>query len=177
MVEHADRDKWLAQDDAALVASCRVDRHRSSGPGGQHANKTSSAVRLCHGPTSLIVVAEEERSQHANKVRAIKRLRMAIALHIRQPVGDTWETPDVFRRYVTKAGRIDVSRKNPDYAQVVAVVLDILAQRRGALRETAEVLSITTSQLSRFLTNDGKILDAANAIRHDAGLHALTRRS
>lgn len=176
MIEHPNRDQWLAMDDAALVASCRIDRHRSSGPGGQHANKTSSAVRLRHGSTGLAVVAEEQRSQHANKVRAIKRLRIAIALHVRQPIDDAWQPPDALRQCVTKAGRIEISRKNPDYSRVVAVVLDLLAAHRGALRDTADSLGITTSQLSRFLTSDGKLLDAANIIRHDAGQHPLTRR-
>lgn len=51
---------------------------RASGPGGQHVNKTDSAVRATHGPTGMSVVSQEQRSQFANK--KIARLKLAIAL-------------------------------------------------------------------------------------------------
>src|SRR6266540_99573 len=80
------RAVWTALNDAQLLAQCEVDTYRASGPGGQKRNKTSSAVRIRHLPSGLIVIAEESRSQHENRVKALKRLRQAFYLKLREPI-------------------------------------------------------------------------------------------
>jgi peptide chain release factor 2 len=69
----------LPESDEELLGECDVDTFRSSGPGGQHVNKTESAVRLSHRPSGIVVTCRQERSQHQNKALCLSKLREKIA--------------------------------------------------------------------------------------------------
>src|SRR5262245_5758012 len=120
------RAAWTNLTDAQLLAQCEVDTYRASGPGGQKRNKTSSAVRLRHPASGLIVIAEESRSQHENKAKALQRLRRAFFLKLRepQPVGGWLAHPDF--QGARDGGRLDLGRKDPRFWPAVGVVLDVL---------------------------------------------------
>ena len=66
---------YRALSDDDLLAQCRVEFRRASGPGGQHRNKVETAVRIVHAPTGIVATAADSRSQHANRVAALARLR------------------------------------------------------------------------------------------------------
>lgn len=65
----------IPPDDKDLLADCDVETFRSGGPGGQHANKVESAVRLTHRPTGETVTRRDTRSQFRNKTLALEELR------------------------------------------------------------------------------------------------------
>ena len=68
----------IPDSDEELLRECEVETFRSSGPGGQHVNKTESAVRLRHRRSNIVVTSQQERSQHRNKAICLRKLREKI---------------------------------------------------------------------------------------------------
>lgn len=165
----------LAAEPDALLDDCHVDTYRASGPGGQHRNKTSSAVRLRHEPTGVIASAEESRSQHENKRRALQRLRMHLATQCRTPL-DTTQPPPAFiqdccfapkpkARTSSAPTQLQVGRKDHRYWLVVAWVLDLLDACEARLSDASGVMGISTGNVTRLLKDDRHALAAAQNIR------------
>lgn len=155
--------------DAKLVAECEVQLYKASGPGGQHRNKVTSAVRLIHKPSGLVANAVEARSQHENKSRAIWRMREALALSVRVP----WVGPVRWPDNVQPRGRLRVNEGNPSIHIVVATVLDALAHEAGDIKRAAAHLGQTTSGIVKFLSEHRKAWRAAQSIRADNNLAPL----
>jgi len=173
------RSSWTSLTDEQLLNQCKVDTYRASGPGGQKRNKTSSAVRLRHLPSGLIVIAEESRSQHENRVRALRRLRQALFLKIRDDLAADSLTPETFRqrddyRDARNAnGRLDLGRKDPRFWPAVGLVLDVLAAAQARVSDAARVLGISTGNLIDFLAVDPKVWEQANILRTRFGQKPL----
>ena len=114
------------------MSEVRVDTYRASGAGGQHVNKTDSAIRLTHGPSGIVVQCQNQRSQHKNKDQAIKQLkaklyeledqkRKAEMKEIEENKSDVgWGSQ--IRSYVLDSARIKDLRTNIETSNTQAVL-------------------------------------------------------
>jgi hypothetical protein len=165
------REAWTNLTDTQLLAQCAVDTYRASGPGGQKRNKTSSAVRIRHPPSGLIVIAEESRSQHENRAKALQRLRQAFFLQIRESLTPTDIAPEAVATWIelqaarNREGRLDVGRRELRFWPALGRVLDVLAFVEARVSEAAKVLGISTANLLGFLQTSPKAWEQANILR------------
>jgi len=114
------------------MSDVRIDTYRSSGAGGQHVNKTDSAVRLTHEPSGIVVQCQSQRSQHKNKDMAIKQLKAKLyeleelkrkeeAQSVEESKADIgWGSQ--IRSYVLDASRIKDLRTNVEITNTGAVL-------------------------------------------------------
>src|SRR5262249_25577048 len=111
--------------DQELLAQSRIEALRGSGPGGQKRNKTSNSIRATHLPTGIHVVAGESRSQSENKMRAIRRLRLKLAVEIRESIDPAhFEPPDWFLS-IRHNNRIEASHHHDYHAAASGLLLDL----------------------------------------------------
>jgi len=170
------RDTCLTAPDEKLIAECTVETYRASGPGGQHRNKTESAVRLTHRPTGVVVTATERRSQHENRHRALVRLRQAIALEVRQAVPPAQQDGSpgaALAQVLADPGWPRISQRSPLYLVAAAQVLDHLEAAAGRASDAADRLGVSTASLVKFLTLDTDLWEGANGIRRRFGQKPL----
>ncbi|MCA9758258.1 MAG: peptide chain release factor-like protein [Candidatus Eisenbacteria bacterium] len=102
-----------------LLADCDVVPYKASGPGGQHRNKSETAVRVTHRPTGIVKVGTESRSQSANKLRALARVWEELERRNRKPKPRTATKPTAAskrRRLDEKSrrGKVKEMRKRVD---------------------------------------------------------------
>jgi peptide chain release factor 2 len=113
-------------------ADVRIDTYRASGAGGQHINKTDSAVRLTHAPTGIVVQCQNDRSQHRNRAEAMQMLKARLyefEMRKRQAEQDKLESSktDVgwghqIRSYVLDQSRVKDLRTNVEMSNTKAVL-------------------------------------------------------
>lgn len=131
----------------------QIDTFRSSGAGGQHINKTSSAIRITHIPTRTVVECQDERSQHKNKEKALKVLRARLydaekAKHDAEIAGErkaqvgTGDRSERIRTYNYPQGRVSDHRINLTLYKLEAILNGDLDELIDALitADTAEKL-------------------------------------
>jgi len=150
---------------AALLSECRQQMILGSGAGGQHRNRTASAVRLLHLPTGIEVRAEEHRERSRNLATGLNRLRIRLAIQLRATPGA--------QLAVDPAQVLAVSPRSESYPQAVALALDCLHASRGSLPAAAAALHLSSSRLVRLLTADKEVHAAANLLRQGFGCGAL----
>lgn len=168
------RAGWLLLSDAALLLQCDVHRVRGSGPGGQHRNKTDSAVRLLHKPSGILVTAEERRSQHENREQALSRLRAALAFDWREAFAGEGAPPALAQ--LTSAPLASLGKKSmaqASYLLGMGELLDALAAHGAELGPTAKRLGLSSNVISKLLFHDPRATRAAAQLRQQAGLRPL----
>jgi hypothetical protein len=169
------RRLWTDLTDEQLLAQCEVDTYRASGPGGQKRNKTSSAVRLRHPPSGLLVIAEESRSQHENRARALRRLRQALYLRLREPLTAEDLQPEALARRPelaagrTATDRLEFGRRDPRYWAAAGLALDVLAAVEARVRDAAQSLGISTGNLIDLLRQEPRVWEQTNQLRQRFG--------
>ena len=172
----AARDAAILLTDDELVRQCDVDRYRASGPGGQHRNKTESAVRVRHRASGVSAHADDSRSQHENKARAVKRLRAHLALEVRAPIDlATWAPgPRLAKLCAGGAAPLGVkTRQTAEFWVAMAALLDLVFACGVEVAVSAERLGLGTAPLAKLLTVDDEVLRTVNQERARRGLRPL----
>src|SRR4051812_43490085 len=173
-------------NDQALLAECRWDAFRGAGPGGQKRNKTSNSMRLTHLPTGIVVIAGESRSQSENRARALRRLKLRLAIELRRTIDPRgWEPPPWIDQIRTRPAkdspvgtgmRLQISHRHPLYFLFVGLLLDLLESRNGHVADVAGLLGLSTSSVVKFLSDEAQVWVASNHIRAKFGEPALKIR-
>lgn len=172
-----------------LESECDFRAQRRSGPGGQHRNKTSSGVFLCHQPTGIVAEATERRSQADNRAVALTRLRFRLAVqrrtasthghacgHSDDPVSQHDIEQDESEQAVRQAfaGRpLRLGERNPAKPAVLALLLNDLHAAGGQPSLVAAWWSTSTSGIVSLLKSHPPAFALLNEIRSHHGRRAL----
>ena len=132
---------YSTMSDEELLSQCKTDHFIATGNGGQKRNKTSSAVRLSLKDTCISVTASEDRQQSVNKKRAIRKMRMAVAMEMREDT-QPWK------------GQIDMNPKNSQYPIFIACLTDQLFAKNWQVSEVAKSMELSTGKLIKIISKE-----------------------
>lgn len=162
-----------ALDDEVLLKQCEIGFGRTSGPGGQHRNKVETAVFITHTPTGVEASASERRKQIENRMMALKRLRLKLAVKIRTAVNPQRHQPSDLWQGRRQGVQMSVNPQHRDYPALLAEAMDVIWARRFDVAGAAGVLGITMSQLAKLVRHEKHAFSLLNQGRTDRGLPAL----
>ena len=155
-----------------LLRDCETRHERRRGPGGQHRNKTESAVVIRHLPTGIEGQAAERRSQFDNHRNAVKRLRLNLALAVRTDQLADKAPTDLWKSRCHE-GKIGINADHDDFPTILTEALDVLSTRNAHLPGSAEQLGVTPSQLVKLLKKEPRAFQWLNVERRKHGLPPL----
>lgn len=148
-----------------LLSACTQKGFQGSGPGGQHRNKTNTGVQLSLRPYNLEIKSCEARSAKENRVHALHRMQMAIALNVRE------EPPIKEIPFPGSNGHIQTS--NTLFPLFIAHVFDIMATKNGDTKVAAQAFGLTPSALVKILRQDKSCAEKLQNQRQALGMHKL----
>ena len=157
-----------------LLKRCEIAFGRHRGPGGQNRNKVETAVTIKHTPTGIDGFASERRRQFENRLNAIKRLRLNLAVQIRVPVHPAKHRPsELWERRRGGGAKMSINPDNKDYPGLLAEALDVIVARRFDVAGAAGLLGVTMSQLAKLIRHEKHAMALVNEGRKDRGLPEL----
>jgi hypothetical protein len=156
-----------------LLKHCEITFGRHRGPGGQNRNKVETAVTIKHTPTGIDGFASERRRQFENRLNAIKRLRLNLAVQHRTPVNPVKHRPSELWERRRGGEKMSINPDNKDYPGLLAEALDVIVARKFDVAGAAGLLGITMSQLAKLIRHDKHAMAMVNEGRKDRGLPEL----
>jgi hypothetical protein len=156
-----------AVDDRTLLLQCEITSSSSHGPGGQHRNKTESAIRLRHRPSGLFAQCEDHRERARNRDEALRRLRIRLVIAMRGISDPAWLAPYL------KGRQVAAGANAREFPLLAAICLDALASANGSLADAAKALGMSSTQFVKLVTADKEVHQAGNKIRADYALGAI----
>ena len=162
-----------ALDDDVLLKQCDIGFGRASGPGGQNRNKVETAVTITHEPTGIEASASERRKQYENRLNALKRLRIRLAMEVRTRVHPERHRASELWERRRQGEKMSVNPEHRDYPGLLAEALDVITARKFDVAGAAGVLGITMSQLAKLVRHNKHAFAMVNEGRVARGLPAL----